>query len=193
MDIIQIKEELKQVLKPSRYLHSTGVEEVAMDLAAIHGYDMDKAGLAGILHDCAKHLSDRELLDECEKYGLPVTDIEKKCAFLLHAKVGALYARIKYGIGDEDIISAIRFHTTGRPAMSMLEKIIFAADYIEPYRKPLPRIDIIREAVYNNLDLGVFMILDNMLSYLESTSQDIDTLTIDTYKYYKDLLDAHDK
>lgn len=188
MDIEQIKEKLSKILKPSRYRHSSGVEEVAMDMAAIFGYDIKKAGLAGILHDCAKYLSDEELLDECEKYGLPVTDIEKRCAYLLHAKVGALYAKIKYGVDDEDILSAIRYHTTGRPNMTLLEKIIFTADYIEPYRRPLPRIDEIRKAAYDTLDLAVLMILENMVDYLEGTAEAIDTMTIETYKYYKDLL-----
>lgn len=188
MDIIRIKEDLTNILKPSRYQHSIGVESVAKDLAVINSYDMEKAGLAGILHDCAKHLSDTVLLEECCKYELPVTDIEKKCVHLLHAKVGALYARIKYGIDDEEILNAITFHTTGRPAMTMLEKIIFTADYIEPYRKPLPRIDVIRKASYDNIDLGVYMVLENMVNYLESTAEVIDTMTIDTYKYYEGLL-----
>lgn len=188
MDIIRIKDELKEVLKPSRYLHSTGVEEVAVDLAAINGCDMEKASLAGILHDCAKYLSDTELIEECKKYAVPITETEEKAAFLLHAKIGALYARIKYGVEDEEILNAIRFHTTGRPAMTVLEKIIFTADYIEPYRKPLPRINEIRQAAYDNLDLGVFMMLENIVSYLESSAVVIDTMTIETYKYYKNLL-----
>jgi len=188
MDIVLIKDELKKILKASRYEHSMGVEEVAMDLAAINGYDIEKAGLAGILHDCAKHLTDEELLKECARFGLPVTDIEKKCPFLLHAKVGALYAKIKYGIDDEEILNAIRYHTTGRPDMTLPEKIIFAADYIEPYRKPLPRIDDIRKAAYDNLDLGILMILENIIDYLKSTAEVIDTMTIDTYNYYKGLL-----
>jgi predicted HD superfamily hydrolase involved in NAD metabolism len=192
MDIIRIKDDLKDILKPSRYQHSTGVESVAKDLAVINGYDMEKAGLAGILHDCAKYLPDTGLLAECIKYKLPVTDTERKCVHLLHAKVGALYARIKYEINDEEILNAITFHTTGRPAMTMLEKIIFTADYIEPYRKPLPRIDIIREASYDNLDLGVYMVLENMVNYLESTAEVIDTMTIDTYEYYKGLLTLKD-
>lgn len=188
MDIIRIKEELKSILKPSRYQHSLGVENVATDLAAIYAYDMDKAGLAGILHDCARNLSDNELLCECAKYGLPVTDAEGKCPYLLHAKLGALYARIRYGVGDEDILNAIYFHTTGRPAMTLPEKIIFTADYIEPNRKPLPRIRIIRELAYDNLDLAVCMILENMLGYLESSAEVIDSITTDSYKYYRKLL-----
>jgi len=187
MELERIKECLKKQLKENRYLHSLGVEEVACDMAAIYGYDMEKAALAGILHDCAKYLSDEELIRECEKYGLPISAIERKCAFLLHAKVGALYARVMYGIEEEEILDAINYHTTGRPQMTLLEKIIFTADYIEPYRKPLPRIDIIRETAYTDLDQAVVMILENTLSYLSDIDGEIDTITVDTYHYYQNL------
>ena len=191
MQLEQIRESMKLLLKESRYLHSIGVEDVSCDLALIHGYDMEKAKIAGILHDCAKNMTDLELLEECEKHQLPVNDIEKTCPFLLHAKVGSLHAQIKYGIQDEEILNAITYHTTGRPAMTMLEKIIFTADYIEPYRRPLPRIDEIRRTAYSDLDKAVLMILENTLEYLVEKSGDIDTLTVDTYKYYKKLLQTH--
>jgi predicted HD superfamily hydrolase involved in NAD metabolism len=161
------------------------VEEVACDLAVIYGYDAEKAGVAGILHDCAKNLSDEELLQYCEKYQLEVTEIEARCPFLLHGKVGAAFAKDLYEITDPEIISSIVYHTTGRPNMSLLEKIIFTADYIEPYRKPIPRIDEIRKMAYSELDLAVLMILENTLGYLEQSKADIDTMTVDTYKYYK--------
>lgn len=188
MELEQIKDSIKMLLKPSRYLHSIGVEEVACDLAAIYGYDIERAGMAGILHDCAKNLTDTELLEECERYRLPVTDVERECPFLLHAKVGAFYARVKYGIEDDEVLDSITYHTTGRPAMTLLERIIFTADYIEPYRKPLPKIDEIRKAVYFDLDYGVLLILKNMLDYLKETDTVIDTLTVDTYNYYKTIL-----
>jgi predicted HD superfamily hydrolase involved in NAD metabolism len=188
MEFDEISENLKKVLSEKRYLHSFGVEEVACDLALLHGFDMEKAKIAGILHDCAKYLTNQQLLKECQKYDLVVTDIEVKCPFLLHAKVGAIYARIKYGIQDEQIISAITYHTTGRPAMSLLEKIIFTADYIEPYRKPLPRIEEIRKMAYTDIDIAVAMVAENVLDYLRESNQDIDTLTIDTYHYYRDKI-----
>ena len=169
MKLEQINECMKMILKPSRYLHCVGVEEVACDLAAIYGYNMEKASIAEILHDCAKNLAEPELLDICANYHIPVSEVEKKCVFLLHAKVGALYARSKYGIEDDEIQNAILYHTTGRPAMALLEKIIFTADYIEPYRGTLPRIDEIRKAAYSDLDLGVYMILENTLNYLKNT------------------------
>lgn len=188
LDLQLIRDDLKKILKDSRYQHSTGVEEVAHDLALIYGYDTDKAITAGILHDCAKNLTDQELLEACRKYQLSVSDIEKKCLYLLHAKVGAALSRDKYGVCDDEILNAITYHTTGRPAMTLLEKILFTADYIEPYRKPLPRIDEIREAAYRDLDLAVYMILDNMLNYLQDTGGEIDTLTVQTYDYYKEYI-----
>ena len=188
MDLELIREELKCVLKPIRYQHSLGVEEVACDLAVIYEYDMEKARLAGLLHDCARGLSDEQLLEKCKEYGLPVTEIEQKCGFLLHGKVGALYARQIYEVLDEEILNSIRYHTTGRPAMILLEKIIFIADYIEPNRRPLPRINEIRLAAYTDLDLGITMVLENMLNYFKESGTAIDTLTVDTYEYYKAYL-----
>lgn len=193
MKLELLRDRIKETLKQPRYLHSIGVEEVACDLAVIYGYDTEKASIAGILHDCARNLSDEELLQYCTLYHLEVTEIEARCPFLLHGKVGAAFATEQFGIKDSEIISSIVYHTTGRPNMSLLEKIIFTADYIEPYRKPLPRIDEIRAAAYSELDLAVLMILENTLGYLEQTKADIDTMTVDTYEYYKAKLCVHNK
>ncbi|MDF2944675.1 MAG: hypothetical protein K0S01_3533 [Herbinix sp.] len=188
MDLNQMRDSMKMLLKESRYRHSIGVEEVAHDLAIIYEYDTTKACIAGILHDCARNIADEELLKECERYHLPVSDIESSCAFLLHGKVGATYAQQKYGVEDEEVIDAIIYHTTGRPAMTLLEKIIFTADYIEPYRKPLPRIDEIRSTAYIELDKAVYMILENTLMYLKNTGAVIDMLTVETLEYYAKVL-----
>ncbi len=188
MNMEMIRRDLRNLLKASRFRHSEGVANVTYDLALIHGYDTQKAELTGILHDCAKYLSDQELMEACQKYNLPVTEVESRCPFLLHAKVGAYFARTRYDITDEEILSAITYHTTGRPDMTLLEKIIYTADYIEPYRKPLPRIMEIREAAYLNLDQAVYMIAENILNYLRSTGKEFDHLTVETYNYYKAIL-----
>ncbi len=193
MKLELLRDRMKETLKKPRYLHSVGVEEVACDLAVIYGYDTMKASIAGILHDCAKNLSDEELIQYCEKHHLEVTEIEARCPFLLHGKVGAAYAEEQFGIEDPEIISSIVYHTTGRPNMSLLEKIIFTADYIEPYRKLIPRIDEIRAMAYSELDLAVLMILENTLGYLEQSKADIDTMTVDTYEYYKAKLSGQNK
>jgi nicotinate-nucleotide adenylyltransferase len=191
MELQQLRDNVKPLMKDSRYQHTLGTEAVAYDLALIHGYDTIKASIAGILHDCAKDLSDEELLHECVRLKLPVTEIEKQRALLLHAKVGAAYAGEKFGIRDEEILNAIAYHTTGKPGMTLLEKIIFTADYIEPNRKPLPNIDVIRQTAYNNLDQAITMISKSTLDYLESTGAAIDTLTRDTYEYYKQLTQSN--
>ena len=184
MELEQIREKLSHILKKSRYLHSLGVEETAGNLAILYGYDMKKARIAGILHDCAKHLSEQELLAECTNHHIPISEVEKQCPFLLHAKVGAFYAGTKYGINDEEILNAITYHTTGRPSMSLLERIIFIADYVEPNRGALPGIDQIRMAAGKDLDSAVVMILENTLNYLLNHAKMIDTMTLETYHYY---------
>ena len=193
MNLELLRDRMKETLKQPRYLHSIGVEEVACDLAVIYGYDAKKASIAGILHDCARHLSDQELVQSCKLYHLEVTEVEERCPFLLHGKVGAALAREQFGIEDLEIINSIIYHTTGRPKMNLLEKIIFTADYIEPYRKPLPRIDEIRGLAYSELDWAVLMILENTLGYLEQSKADIDTMTVDTYEYYKSILCDREK
>lgn len=187
MELQLLRDGVKPLMKESRYQHTLGCEAVAYDLALIHGYDTEKASIAGILHDCAKDLSDEELLGECKRLNIPITDIERQRALLLHAKVGAAYARDKFGIREEEILNAIIYHTTGRPGMSLLEKIIFVADYIEPNRRPLPNIDLIRRTAYENLDQAITLISKSTLDYLESTGAAIDTLTIETYHYYMRL------
>ncbi len=188
MDIQQLRDQMMAVLSPSRYLHSIGVEEVARDMAVIFGCEEEKAGIAGILHDCAKYLSEDQLLEQCEVHQLEIREVERECPFLLHGKIGAVFAKEKYGIQEEEILNAIVYHTTGRPAMTLLEKIIFTADYIEPYRRPLPRIDEIRRIAYMDIDRGVVMILENMLKYLHETKAVIDGLTEDTLSYYQKIL-----
>ncbi len=187
MDIQQLRDSMKEVLSPSRYLHSIGVEEVARDMAVIFGYEEEKAGIAGILHDCAKYLSEVQLLEQCEIHHLEVREAERKCPFLLHGKVGAVFAKEKYGIFDEEILTSIEYHTTGRPGMTLLEKIIFTADYIEPYRRPVPNIEDIRKAAYSDIDRGVLLILENMLNYLRQSEVVIDGRTEDTLSYYQAL------
>lgn len=184
MELEELRESIKTYLSERRYLHVLGVEEVCHDLALIHEGDIQKACIAGLLHDCAKNLSDDELLQECKKYNLPITESEMRAPYLLHAKLGAYYAKEKYGVTDEDILNAITYHTTGRPAMSKLEKIVYVADYIEPGRKPIPMLDKARQLAYTNLDEAVICISNSTIEYLKSKDAVIDPLTQETYEYY---------
>ena len=188
MDIIEIQRHLKKKQSEHRFTHSLGVQYTSICLAMKYGYDLGKAELAGILHDCAKHYSAEKLIKACEKNKIPTTDSEHKSPFLLHAKVGALLAADKYGVTDNEVLEAIRWHTTGKPAMTMLEKIVFVADYIEPGRNNAPNLDTLRQLSFENIDEAVLAILQQTLDYLKDKKQDIDQHTVETYNYYKHLL-----
>lgn len=127
-----VRKQLKNRLSPMRYEHSLSVSFTCMSLAMRYGYDMNKAELAGLMHDCGKRFSDEVILKKCLKHGIPVTESENKALAVLHAKYGAWLAENKYQIRDEEILSAIACHTTGKPDMTTLDKILYIADYIEP-------------------------------------------------------------
>lgn len=175
---------LKEKLPIERYEHSLGVEYTAGTMAFLYGVDLEKAMVAGLLHDCAKYVPSEKKIQKCRKRGLSISDFEEKNPELLHAKLSAAYAKEKYQVTDEDILSAITWHTTGKPDMSTLDKIIYIADYIEPNRKILPEMDVIRKEAYTDLDKCLLHILRNSIQYLEHKGSIIDPLTKQTYDYY---------
>lgn len=187
----QIRKTLYKELDKDRYYHTMGVMYTAASMAMCHGANIEKAMYAGLLHDCAKCISDSDKLKLCKKYHLEVTDTERKNPGLLHAKLGAYLAEHKYKIQDSDILNAIASHTTGRPAMSLLEKIIYIADYIEPGRRKLPNIPVVRELAFTDIDQCLYRMLNDSLTYLERTNKAVDQMTRQTYLYYKELLEAH--
>ena len=188
-DIYKLQNKIKKVLEVKRFEHTLGVAYTAANLAFVYDYDEKKAFVAGLLHDCAKCLSHEKRLSVCKKNHLDITEVEKENPVLLHAKVGAFFAKEKYEISDTDILDAIRYHTTGRQGMGLLEKIIYVADFIEPHRKKLPRLSEIRKVAFEDLDKAVFMILENSLNYLEKSDSQIDPTTKDTYLFYKNIME----
>ena len=188
-NIMELQNQLKDVLTEKRYAHTIGVQHTAACLAMRYGEDVELASIAGLFHDCAKCLSDEVMLKECKYYGIQMTDIEKRNPYLLHGKLGAYYTKHKYGIANDMVCEAIKYHTTGKPDMSMLEKIIFIADYVEPMRREIPGLAAIRAEVFVDLDKAVFMALDNTLNYLKNTAhgqqKEIDEMTVKAYEYYK--------
>ena len=175
---------MEKKLDPKRYEHTLGVAYTAAALAMRHGADIRKAQIAGLLHDCAKCVEHKKKIRICEKHNIEINDIERKNPFLLHAKVGSYIAMRKYNVDDEDIIQAILNHTTGRPAMSLLEKIVYVADYIEPNRRQAPNLAKIRKRAFKDIDKALIMILQDILVYLDSLNSDIDPMTRQTYEYY---------
>ncbi|MCI6858937.1 MAG: bis(5'-nucleosyl)-tetraphosphatase (symmetrical) YqeK [Eubacterium sp.] len=185
MSIKEIKEDLKRKLSPKRYEHTLGVEYTAACLALRYGADMEKARLAGLLHDCAKYLSAKDKVSACENYGIPISDYERKNPELLHAKLGACFANEIYGVTDPEILSAITWHTTGCPSMSVMEKIIFIADYIEPNRNQAEDLPIVRPMAFKDLDACLLRILEDTIDYLAGKKSVTDPMTQKTFEYYK--------
>lgn len=186
-DFIKIQKQLSKHLDENRFHHTLGVMYTCAALAMAHDCSIPDAQLAGLLHDCAKCIPNKKKLDMCEENRIPVTDFEREHPFLLHAKLGAFVAKDKYGIGKEEILSAITFHTTGKPDMSLLEKIVYIADYIEPGRDRAQNLSKIRKIAFQDLDECMYVILKDTLDYLEKTPGEIDSATEDAFAYYRDL------
>lgn len=180
----EIEKQLKKELDKERFTHTMGVMYTAAALAMAHGADMDQALYAGLLHDCAKCISNEEKLSLCEKYQISISDAERKSPSLLHAKLGAYFAKSIYGIEDEEILHSIKVHTTGEPGMNLLDKIIYIADYIEPNRDQAPNLTAIRKLAFQDLDKTMEKILSDTLQYLTEKGGEIDPLTNETYQYF---------
>jgi len=184
MDRDDMLKKLSKHLDDKRLIHSIGVEYTAACLAMRWGEDVTRARVAGLLHDCGKCIPKDEKLELAHKWKLPVNGSEAENPDLLHGKLGAYLAHKKYDVDDEKIMSAIAYHTTGHPNMTLLEKIIFVADYIEPNRRIIKDLPEIREEAFTDLDKCVVHILRNTLEYLKVKDVVIDEMTERTYDYY---------
>ena len=182
----KLRKQLEKELKPERFDHTLGVAYTAASMAFVHGSDVEKALIAGYLHDCAKCMSHDEQIKICEKNKIEISEVERKNHSLLHAKVGMYLARTRYDVYDTDILNAIRWHTTGREDMSLLEKIIYIADFIEPNRKVLEDMEVIRQGAFSDIDRCLAHILHNSVIYLNTIGKEVDEATMLAYEYYKD-------
>lgn len=185
LDLHKIRKQLIKALDSKRYEHTQGVAYTSAALAMRYGEDIQKAELAGLLHDCAKCLDNDKKIQICKKHNIEISEAEQNNPFLLHAKVGGFLAKSKYKIDDEEIIDAILYHTTGRPGMSLLEKIVYIADYIEPGRDYAPNLDEIRRLCFADLDEALLKILEDILIHLKESKKEIDPMTQMTYEFYK--------
>ena len=191
-DFIKIKKKLSKYLDEARFEHTMGVMYTCAALAMVYGYDLEDAQAAGLLHDSAKCIPNKKKLKLCSQHDIPVSDFEKDHPFLLHAKLGAYVASSKYDIKDEEILTAITYHTTGRPGMSLLEKIVFVADYIEPRRNKASNLSKLRQMAFIDIDRTVYEIMDQTLRYLKAKKVPIDSLTKKSCDYYRALCGEKD-
>ena len=177
-----MERKLKKILSVQRWEHSVRVKEEAVKLAKKLGADVAKAAVAGLLHDCARDMGYRELLIKAKEFGIIIDNVTLNSPSIIHAVVGPGIASREFGVTDPDILNAIRYHTTGRENMSILEKIIFLADIVEPFRK-FPGVHRIRETIDESLEQAILLALDGTINYLVNKKQliHVDTLKARNY------------
>lgn len=186
----KMQHKLKKNLDENRFEHTLGVRYTCAALAMRYEYDLEKAQVAGLLHDCAKCIPDKKKIKICQKNKIEISQAEENSPFLLHAKVGAYIAREDYGVEDEEILNAIACHTTGKAAMTLLDKIVYIADFIEPHRNTAPHLEAIRALAFQDIDRTMYVILENSLEYLRKKGKEIDPMTQVAYEYYKNLIQS---
>lgn len=174
-------------LTEKRIAHVLGCENEAVSLANRWGEDPERAAVAGILHDITKKLSAEEQLKLCEKYGIINDAAEVANPKLLHAKTGAAFARELFGIED-DIYGAIRWHTTGKPDMTLLEKIIYLADFVEPTRN-FPGVEELRELCFEDIDAAMAKGLEMSLEFIRSGGAEPYKDSVEACEWYAALVD----
>ena len=163
MNINNIKEKLNK-RNDFRKKHTEGVVKVAVNIAKKYEVNINKVKIAGLLHDYARNLDNKELIKIVESNNIEIDYWEKEIPNLLHSPVGAFLAKKEFKIEDKEILNAIRYHTIGRPDMSLIEKIIFIADIIEPNRD-FPGVNLIREKVKVDIDKAVILVCDFTIKY----------------------------
>ncbi len=181
-ELCWLREEVKNYLSPKRVAHVAGCESEAVRLAMRWGEDAELAAESGILHDITKKLSREEQLILCEKYDIILDKGQLENKKLLHAVTGAALARDLFGVSDE-VYNAIRWHTTGKPDMTLLEKIIYMADYIEPTRD-FPGVEKLRTLAYKDLDEAMELGLEMSLEDIKSSGIEPHQDTVDALQWY---------
>ena len=183
LPLSQLRPVALSYLKHRRIPHVLGTEQEAIRLAERYGADVEKARAAALLHDCTKKLDMPAQLSLCEQYGIELDELEQKALKLLHSKTGAAIARDVFGV-DDDIYSAIWYHTTGHAHMTKLEKIIYLADYIEPSRD-FPGVDTLRKVCYEDLDKGLLLGLEMTIEEMTAMGNPVHRATVEARDWLK--------
>ncbi len=178
----EIKKYLKENLEPKRYEHVLGVADTAKKLAALNNIDESAAETAGLAHDVAKNMSKDEMYQVMKENDIVLSEVEKRNKSLWHSIIAPIIAKEKLGIEDSEILSSLRWHTTGKEHMTDLEKVIYIADMIEPGRD-FPGVDELRKITFENLDDGVLAGLNTTLKFLLGKNQLLDENTIRARNY----------
>lgn len=182
MNIAEIEQCIKKMTKESRFNHSKGVQYMAGELAKHYGLDIEKAQLAGLMHDCVKNLPVEEMFKLCDELGCELDEVAKNEPKLIHAPLGAYYSKKVFGIDDDEIFNAIYYHTTAKSNMTLFEKVIFIADVVEPNRK-YDIIDEMRRLAFENIDLAMLRILDYNITKQVNAGKMLHSETINARNY----------
>lgn len=174
------KEHMEKIIEDigsRRFEHSLRVRDTALKLAEINGVDPHKAEIAALYHDCAKIEDEEALLAKAREFDLSLDKYMLESHELIHAHLGAKISEEIYGIKNQDILNAIKYHTTGRDQMSMLEKIIYMADYIEPKRN-FPGVEEVRYMAFKDIDKALLLALDKTIISLIEIGKLVHTETL---------------
>lgn len=179
-----LEEAVLSLLKPNRVAHVLGCRDAAVELARRYGADLTDAARAGLLHDITKAIDGPLQLTLCDEYGILLNKFSQENPKTLHALTGSLVAEQIFG-ENEAVVTAIRYHTTGRPDMGLLEKIIYIADYIEANRD-FPGVEEMRKAAYEDLDVALLMGLESAMAHVRRQGQELAAATADAVKFLRD-------
>lgn len=176
----EIEKYLKSKLTPERYAHVLSVRELALDLAEKYGADVRKVNLAALLHDCAKWMRTSEQYKAAASYEIELDEIERYNPSLLHALIGVEFAVSHFNVDNPEILNAIRIHTTGSGKMTLIDKILYVADFAEPERNHAEA-HTVRELAYQDLNKAVFEVSRYKIEHLLAKGVLIHPHTIDAY------------
>lgn len=177
---VQIDAYLEAKLEDKRYRHVLSVRDMAVELAVKYGADPQKTNLAALLHDCARWMDTRQLFEAIADYQIQLDEIERINASLLHALVGAELALEIFSVGDEEILSAVRSHTKGSRSMTLVDKVLFVADFSEPNRT-YPEAETVRKIAKQDLNQAVFQVAKFKINDLLDRGKVIHPDTIAVY------------
>ena len=181
-EIDKIKDYVKENLKVGRYNHTLGVVNTAVELAKVFREDQKKAEIAALCHDVAKNMDLEQLRKIIDEENITLSIDEENTKEIWHSIAGPIIAKNIFKINDEEILSAMRWHTTGKENMSNLDKIVYLADLIEPSRE-FDGIDEIRSISYKSLDLAMIKALTHTTIYLLNKGYAVDINTIKARNY----------
>lgn len=180
MNLKEAKALARRSMGDKRYQHTLNVKKMAVKLAKLYGADPEKAALAALLHDCAKERPKEELLQIIRENAIMAENAEKRPCPVWHGICAAILARTQWGVTDEEVLSAVACHTTGKPGMGLLDKILFLADMTSAERD-YPGVEELRKLECKDLDLAMIEGLEQTIRFVEQGKKEVDPMSRAAY------------